>query len=92
MDGVVGSQAHNSIPLIIQQKEGSMSNQQKRGPGRPRVGSGSEHIDLTLPHEMVGFLRSMPAGQRSKFVRESIEQNVRYKPLPENGLSESTRQ
>ena len=43
-----------------------MSEQAKRGPGRPP--QGKVHIDLTLSAEVAKILREMPAGERSKFV------------------------
>ena len=52
--------------------------QEKRGPGRPRRGEGTGHIDLTLSKEVITFLRSMPAGKRSRFVDEWIKQHPEY--------------
>ncbi len=48
----------------------------KLGVGRPRRGEGTEHIDLTLSKEIIAFLRSIPTGDRSKFVNNLLKQEV----------------
>lgn len=63
------------------QKGRKVQVQVKRGPGRPRRGEGTEHIDLTLSKEVIAFLRAMPSGERSQFVDQWMKQHPEYKRI-----------
>jgi hypothetical protein len=62
-----------------------MQGQEKRGPGRPRKGEGTEHLDLTLSVEVITFLRTMTSGDRSNFVDRWIKQHPSFDGLKKEG-------
>lgn len=56
-----------------------MTEQTKRGPGRPRTGRGREAVTLTLTREVAEFLNALPAGERSKFVDDWLREHPEIK-------------
>lgn len=47
-----------------------MAEMKKRGPGRPS--QGKVHIDVTLSKRVVDALKTIPSGERSKFIEEIL--------------------
>lgn len=47
----------------------------KRGPGRPRRGQGSQHVDLTLSREVIAALEQV-AANKSQFVDDWLRQHL----------------
>ena len=47
-----------------------MAEPTKRGPGRPS--QDKVHIDITLSKQVVDALKTIPSGERSKFIEEIL--------------------